>query len=121
MKRLLLFVVVMIMIFALAGCNVAPNVPGVTPYTTPGTYNTVPGTNGNYLGRGAYGTYRNYTGRGAYYGNNVGGTYGNNAGRGTVGKTTGRGTVGNNMTGRNLPANGRNAAANYPAQFYGTR
>jgi hypothetical protein len=37
MKKIIAIVIVAVFAFVLFGCNVAPNVPGVTPYTTSGT------------------------------------------------------------------------------------
>lgn len=38
MKRVFVLFIALLITFALVGCNVAPNVPRVTPYTTNGTY-----------------------------------------------------------------------------------
>ena len=107
MRKVLFFVVAMAMSCALAGCNVAPNVPGVSPYATPGVYGTAPGY-GNYVGRGSYG---NNTGRGNY-GGNKGRMFGNNVGKGAIG---------NNRSGGNLPANGNPPAYIPGGQSYGLR
>ncbi|SHI19203.1 hypothetical protein SAMN02745823_03225 [Sporobacter termitidis DSM 10068] len=49
MKKAWYLILAVVMVCVLAGCNVAPNVPGVTPYASPGTY-TSPAY-GNNLGR----------------------------------------------------------------------
>ena len=114
MKRVLFIVLALIVIFALAGCNVAPNVPGVSPgypVTTTPYVGTSPGAYGNYAGRGMYGnnTVSPY-GNNAVgpYGNNVGGrtgrNYGNNVG-GLFGNRN-RQVIGNNRNGGNIGANG---------------
>lgn len=68
MKRFLVLLIAFLIAFALVGCNVAPNVPRVTPYPTYGGnyYNNIQG--------GAYGPPAN---GGTVDGNR---TYGNRAG-----------------------------------------
>ena len=104
MRKVLLFIVAAAMSCVLAGCNA--NVPGVTPYVTPGTYGTAPG-----YGNTAPGTYNNYVGRGGY-GTNSGRTYRNNVGRGAVD---------NNRNGGNLPRTGGPPAYVPGSQSYGLR
>jgi hypothetical protein len=107
MKKIFLLAAVLIFVLALAGCNVAPNTPGVTPYVTNGAPASPYGNNlyrgygnntrGFFGNRGAYGTYGNYSGYGqgrGMLGNNVnGGTYGTGGTGGTTGTygTNGRG------------------------------
>lgn len=58
MKKIVVLLLALCIAFALAGCNVAPNTPIVTPYVTngTGTYNT-----NNPYGYKAYDTNKNGT------------------------------------------------------------
>lgn len=47
MKKIIVLFVALLMVFTLVGCNIAPNVPRVTPYVTDGTGNFYNNTNGN--------------------------------------------------------------------------
>jgi hypothetical protein len=122
MKRILFIALALIMVFALAGCNMAPNVNGVptdynatnVPFSGAGAS---PGTNGNYAGGNYSGgdfngggidgnnAWGNYAGGGNGTGGRTGANYGNNAGR-FFGMGRGRPTIGNNRNGGNIGANG---------------
>lgn len=44
MKKVLVLLMAFVIAIALFGCNIAPNVPRVTPYVTGGTYTNPGGT-----------------------------------------------------------------------------
>ncbi len=81
MKRVFVLLIALLIAFALVGCNVAPNAPGVTPYAPNGVnYNNGYGGTGNYYNDGNNGT-RDFN-------NNRGMTGVNDNNRGAAGKRT---------------------------------
>jgi hypothetical protein len=56
MKRVLVLLIAFLIAFALVSCNVAPNVPRVSPYVTNGNGNYYNNIQGGAYGPPAYGT-----------------------------------------------------------------
>jgi hypothetical protein len=87
MKKAAILILALLIAFVLVGCNVAPNVPGVTPYTNtrvspyPNTntrvspYVTAPGNLPGYGTGNTYGYDYNTVNRGAVNNNLRNGTY----------------------------------------------
>lgn len=121
MKKALYLFMAIVMICVLAGCNVAPNVPGVTPYASPGTYSSPAAPYGNNLNRGTYnrlprGTFGNNLTRGATNGVTNGTT--NGAVKPGMPGTYG---YGNNLNGgkkANTPTSRMNKLMNQRAYVY---
>jgi hypothetical protein len=62
MKRVFVLFIALLIAFALVGCNVAPNVPRITPYVTNGNYYNNGGRTGTYAIPGGARDYGNRTG-----------------------------------------------------------
>ncbi len=78
MKRTIVLLITLLIVFVLFGCNVAPNVPRVTPYATNGTYyNNAQGNPNNPNNPNNRGTY-NMTPGGMVPNNNLPGGAGAN-------------------------------------------